>query len=359
MWVTNLRNRYSSDIFFRTEFNVIALQICFAVVLSVLIASSFNYLYKDILQTLLTGIQTNLANHGSFTSSDIVASIRLVRAKNFFTFFTFAVSITIIFSYIIARMTLSPTRQALKSQKRFVSDIAHELRTPLAIIKTNSEVALMDDMDLKTKKIFRSNISELDRVSGIINNLLTFNNLVHPEKIKFTQIHLGEVVEYSIKKLDDLIRSKDIKLSYKKTLPDTVFGNKIALEQIVINIIKNAINYNSQGGGVSVYIEPDYSGNILLIVKDNGMGIAQDDLVHIFEPFFRAERSRKRQTGSSGLGLTIVNELVKLHSGKISISSVIKKGTEVTIILPFSKETEVEKENVVKNHVSIDYHKSN
>ncbi len=337
-WVTDLRNKYSSDIFFRTEFNVISLQITFAVVISILVAVSFNYIYKDILQTIIEGISENIKNNGTFTSSDIVDSIQLVRAKNFFTFFAFAVSITLIFGYIIAKMTLSPTRSALQSQKRFVSDIAHELRTPLSVIKTNSEVALLDDThNDRIRKIFKNNIEELDRVSAIINNLLTFSNLVHPEKIKFGAVNMGDVIDTSIKKLDELVRRKQIKLNVRKVSPNAVLGNVTALEQITINLIKNAITYNREGGSVDISVEPDYKGNIVLEVRDNGIGISQDDLIHIFEPFYRAERSRNRQSGSTGLGLTIVSELVKLHYGKISVSSYEKKGTTVTVSLPYNK----------------------
>jgi signal transduction histidine kinase len=358
-WATGLRNKYLSDIFFRTEFNVITLQVLFAIILSLFVAVSFNYIYKDILQTVLNGITENLRNNGTFSSADIVNSIGLVKSKNFFSFFIITISITAIFSYIIAKMTLSPTRNALKSQKRFVSDIAHELRTPLSVIKTNSEVALLDDIDHKIKKIFKNNIEELDRVSVIINNLLTFNNLVHPEQVRFKDVNMGEVVDISVKKLEELIKTKDIKLNVKKIKPYTVWGNAVALEQITINILKNAINYNREGGTVSINLEPDYKGNVVLCIEDNGIGISQNDLLHIFEPFYRAEKSRSRQMGSSGLGLTIVSELVKLHSGRISVSSHLREGTSVTIMLPF-KNTEVgeTKNKEEENEVFMDYLKS-
>ncbi len=357
-WVINLKNKYSNDIFFRTEFNVICLQISFAIVLTLLVSISFNYLYKDILQTIIGGINENIKNSGSFTSTDIVDSIQLVRAKNFLNFFSISLSMTLVFSYIIARMTLYPTRNALKSQKRFISDIAHEIRTPISVIKTNSEVALLDNnFNSRVKSIFKSNIEELDRVSAIINNLLTFNNLVHPEQIKFVPVNMASVLENSIKKLDDLIKRKEIKLTVKKTSPFTVKGNIIALEQIATNIIKNAINYNNVGGSVSVMVGPDYSGNIVLSVEDNGIGIAKDDLIHIFEPFYRAERSRTRQSGSSGLGLTIVSELVKLHSGRVSVSSQPKIGTKVTVTIPYSKaDLEKPEENKkYEDEISIDF----
>ncbi len=338
------------------------MQIVFAIVLSLLIAVSFNYLYKDILQTILTGIQENISRDGTFTSSDMVDSIKVVRAKNFLSFFSVTVSITLVFSYIIAKMTLTPTRDALKSQKRFVSDIAHELRTPLSVIKTNSEVALLDEnINNGIRKIFKNNVEELDRVSGIINNLLTFNNLVHPERIRFTSVNLGDVVDTAIKKLDELIKKKEIKLTVKKISPYTVLGNSVALEQIAINIIKNAINYNRLGGSITVTVEPDYSGNIIFLVEDTGRGISQEDLIHIFEPFYRAERSRNRQSGSSGLGLTIVSELVKLHSGRISVGSRIKEGTTVTILLPYSKNNtkSFDASPRTDNEVYVDFLKNN
>ncbi len=334
------------------------MQILFAIVLSLLLAASFDYLYKDILQTLIRGITENIRNNGTVSSSTIVDSIQIIRAKNFLGFFSIAVSITLIFSYIIARMTLIPTRNAMKSQKRFVSDIAHEVRTPLSVIKTNIEVSLLDEnLDSESKKIFLSTIEELDRVSTIINNLLTFNNLVHPEHIKFVSVNLADVVDTAVKKLDELVKKREIQLTIKKISPYMVLGNMIALEQIVINLVKNAINYNNIGGSVVVKVEPDPRGFVMLTVEDSGIGISQEDLVHIFEPFYRAEKARSRQYGSSGLGLAIVSELVKLHSGKISVRTRLKQGTTITVVLPNAKNTSVDAsgETAVVDEVSINF----
>ena len=324
--------------FFRTEFNVVALQITFAVVLSILLAVSFNYFYKAILQTVLNGLIAGMKSGKAFTTKDIVDAVEVVKANNFYIFFGMTLTVTLVFSYIIAKITLTPARGALKSQKRFVSDIAHELRTPLSIIKTNSEVLLLDNaVDAQTKKMFRNNIEELDRASAIINNLLTVSNIIHPEQIQFGLVNMGDVATGSVKKLDELVRKKEIKMVVKKINPSTVWGNTVALEQIVLNLVKNAINYNRIGGTVTVKVEPDYRGHIVLSVEDNGVGISQKDLLHIFEPFYRAEQSRNRQSGSSGLGLTIVSELVNLHSGRISIRSHLKHGTVVTVFLPYRK----------------------
>jgi signal transduction histidine kinase len=359
-WAIDFHNKYWGDIFFRTELNVIFLQIAFAIVLSVTIIVFFNYLYKDILQTVLQGITAHIQSNGSITSADIVDSIQVVKDKNFFLFFGIAMCLTLLFSYIIAKATLSPTRNALKTQKRFISDVAHELRTPIAIIKTNNEVALLDEPKGSVAEVFRDTVEELDRVSAIINNLLTFNNLVHPEPMQFGVISMGDVIDSSIHKLDDLIRKKDPKLIIKKIAPFTVWGNTVALEQIVINIVKNAINYSQAGGAVAIRVEPDYRGNVIFTVEDSGIGIAQDDLLHIFEPFYRAERSRNRQSGSSsGLGLTIVSELVKLHHGKISVKSRVRQGTAVAVSLPYAKSAEAEEfsadEDTEKDEVSVDF----
>ncbi len=358
-WVTDLHNKYWADVFFQTEFNVILLQIIFATFISIFVIISFNYLYKDILQTLIQGIAENIKSNGSVNGIDIFNSIQIVKAKNFLSFFVITVSITLIFSYVIARITLTPARNALRLQKRFISDIAHELRTPLSIIKANNEVALLDERRGDSREILESNIEELDRASAIINNLLSFNNLIRPERIHFNHLDMRKVVDTAVKKLEELSSRKNISVLVKKTSPANVLGNMTALEQISINLIKNAIDYTPKDGRVTVTLGPDYKGNVVLSVEDNGIGISEKDLAHIFEPFYRAERSRNRKSGNSGLGLTIVSELTKLHGGKVTVKSRLHSGTLVTVSLPYSKENpsdkEEEKDNA--NEVYIDFKK--
>lgn len=326
----------------RTEVNLIALKLLFALSLLLIIAIDFNHLYKNVTYTIIGDISDSIKS-GSFTSltaEQILISAQEIKNRNFFAVLIFTTLVTLLFSYFISRVTLSPARNALKSQKRFISDVAHELRTPISIIKTDSEVALFDkDLDPDTRKLLKSNIEELDRVSNIINNLLSLNNLINPERISFGGVDLELVIDESIKKLDTLARNKKIEITLKKTQPLILSGNITALEQIVTNILKNAITYTSAGGKITITAEPDFGGNVILTIKDNGIGIDQKDLYHIFEPFYRAESSRKRHIGgSSGLGLTIVSELVKLHSGKVSIRSAVDRGTTVSVIFPYGQE---------------------
>ncbi len=117
-----------------------------------------------------------------------------------------------------------------------------------------------------------------------------------------------------------------------------VWGNTTALEQIVMNVIKNAISYTSDRGRILVTIEPVHPDLIEFTVQDSGKGIARRDLFRIFEPYYRVDPSRKRGEGGSGLGLTIVSELVKLHNGKISVRSAEGRGTTVTVLIPAGKQ---------------------
>lgn len=241
----------------------------------------------------------------------------------------------LLFGYLIAFIALKPTREALSSQKQFIGNIAHELRTPLSVIKTNMEVALLEGtMDKKMREFLVDNVDELDRSSDIINNLLSFNTIQNPEEIVFANTNLGSVIDGVLDKLKQLANSKNIYLSVEKGEFLIVWGNESALEQIAMNVIKNALVYTERGGVVHIALAPNYRGYIELLVSDNGLGINQGSLLHVFEPFYRADESRARQLGGSGLGLTIVSELVKLHGGKISIKSAEGEGTTVFIAIP-------------------------
>jgi signal transduction histidine kinase len=240
----------------------------------------------------------------------------------------------------MARFALRPTRDSLQFQKRFIGNVAHEIRTPLAIIKTSTEVALMDPTipdDMRTT--LTETVTELDRISETINNLLSFDNLIRPGRIKSEPVNLRTTVETVIARHSALAQTRGIALSAQT--PDTsyvIMGNAVALDQVITNLVKNALNYTPQnkGGSVAVKLDIDYRGRILIAVADTGIGIAQKDLYHIFEPFYRAETSRARGVGSgtSGLGLAIVNEIVRLHRGTITVRSAVGRGTTIELSFP-------------------------
>ena len=333
---TAFANKYQADQFFRTETVVVGLQVGFVLILLAVMLVSFRYLQADVSSTLISGITQELST--SHAPIDLLSQVEAVQTRSLATVSIIIILVTLGFGFILARLTLIPTRNALSAQKQFVGNIAHELRTPLSILKTNTEVALLDkNVEPGMQRMFLSNIEELDRISHIIDNLLTLSTFVRPERIEFANVDLGTVVDTVTDKLSLLARERNVKLDVRKAEFRLVWGNATALEQMVMNLVKNAINYNKSGGLVSVTVEPNYAGMIELTIKDTGIGIYRKDLFRIFEPFYRAEQSRSRERGGSGLGLAIVSELLKLHHGKISIQSVFKQGTTVSVLLPAGK----------------------
>lgn len=335
--VTGFAYKYRHDVFYRTGWNVVVLQVGFASVLLVIVVASLSLLYDEVIQGLITSIAQTVASGTSptFDSISIATSLEYEKQKNMVLTATGVLIAAAVFSWLITRMALSPTRNALDSQKQFVGNIAHELRTPLSIIKTNTEVALFNQgLDGDTRDILKSNVEELDRISHIINNLLSMSALLRPEKMEFTNTNLGPLIDRVVDLLTDLSGHRGVSIEVRKGPDPIVWGNSAALEQILMNLVKNALNYTPSGGHVSVETEANLSGRVELRIADTGVGIAEKDFYHVFEPFYRGDQSRNRKSGGSGLGLAIVSELVKVHKGSIHIRSAPNQGTTVLVTLP-------------------------
>lgn len=247
--------------------------------------------------------------------------------------------LAVIFGYLTARHALNPTRNSLESQKRFIGNIAHELRTPLAIIRTNTEVALMDrTLEGYARSTMQGTIEELDRISGIINNLLSFDSLVRPGRIKVEPLLLRDIANAVVHRHLNMAEKYGINIGVDAAqAPAYVLGNQIALEQAVTNLVKNALNYTPQHQGQSVVVRiDDKDERVSLSVIDTGIGIAQKDLFNVFQPFYRGDTSRERGIGSgtSGLGLAIVNDIVRAHNGHITVRSALNRGTTIELSFP-------------------------
>lgn len=308
--------------------------------LLVIVASAFGVLYRDFVTNLIQGVIESVRSGGGIDSAGSIAqNLQYLKLRGLTVVSTIVLMGTAVFGYLVAQLTLSPTRRALESQKQFIANVAHELRTPLAIIKTNTEVRLFDaDVPPAARAIHEGNLEELERISAIINNLLSLSSSLRPERIEFADVDLGRAVDSAVAHLSDMAERKGIPVTVKKSEYRTVWGNAAAVEQIVMNVLKNALNYTRAGGdAVSITIEPDHRGHIEVVVRDSGMGIPENDLFHIFEPFYRGDASRTRNGSGSGLGLSIVNELVKLHRGSIRIRSAPQRGTSVHIALPIGR----------------------
>ena len=313
------------------------MQAAFAVFLLVVLGVIATQLYRDAAIAVNRGLHTALVSGASpsLVGLSVIDELRALRSRTLLLAGGTILAVTAAFTFFIARLALSPTRSALASQKQFIGNVAHELRTPLAVCKTNIEVALLaKGLGSELRDSLSSTVEELDRASEIINNLLSLSASIRPERIEFANVDMGSTVNAVMRKLRDLAESKRLEIEAHLSERRIVWGNQTALEQIVMNVVKNAILYSSEGGRILITLEPVHPDFMEFTVRDSGKGIARKDLFRIFEPYYRADPSRVRSGSGSGLGLTIVSELVKLHNGRVSIRSAEGRGTTVTVLLP-------------------------
>ena len=237
--------------------------------------------------------------------------------------------------YFLAGQTLEPIAQMLDEQKEFVGNASHELRTPLTSLKTEIEVSLRDKKLSLTqaKQLLASNLEDVNMMQKLSNYLLELHKYENGKaKLTIQKIDLVTVGKNSLKKLEALAKERNIKL-VDKLKSAKVSGDEDSLIELVSILIDNAIKYSSKGKQVIVKSGVE-KGRSFISVQDFGIGIAQEDLGHLFERFYRADNSRSKvKTDGYGLGLSIAKSIVDLHKGRISVESKIGKGTTFTVQL--------------------------
>ncbi len=349
--VTDLTDKYRFNPYVRSTVHIVLLQILLTILTIAVFGWGLQYVQSLTVGTIGSHIQQ--ATQGDLTASQTLPE-SIAHARSVTLGFVFAglILLTTVFGYLAARFALRPTRNSLEFQKRFIGNVAHEIRTPLAVIKTSTEVALMDPtLKPDLKKTLDETIKELDRISETINNLLSFDTLIRPGKVKSEPVNLSEVLATVIERHTALAETRGITLT-SQVSPGmhTVFGDAVALDQVRTNLVKNALNYTplNKGGSVTVSLDSDYRGRVVISVSDTGIGISEKDLFHIFEPFYRADTSRTRGvgTGTSGLGLAIVSEIVRLHRGTIVVRSALGRGTTFELTFPRYTEQRLPQKNI-------------
>nr|WP_300090693.1 HAMP domain-containing sensor histidine kinase [Sedimentibacter sp.] len=217
-------------------------------------------------------------------------------------------------------------------RKRLVSDISHEIRTPLNVLQNNLE-AMIDGVFPVTSDRLSGLNDEIVRFGKLLNNLDILKEFESESmKLSFHALKLDQLLENLIAELDMEAESKNITLAFSKESEKSyiVSGDEDNLKQVFFNLIHNAIKFTGKNGEVSVNM---YSRNkkIHVEIKDNGMGISSDDIPYIFERFYRGDKSRHEIEGN-GIGLTIVKNILNLHSASIDVKSMEGEGTLFTII---------------------------
>ena len=217
------------------------------------------------------------------------------------------------------------------AQRQFSASAAHELRTPLAVMRTRFEV--FDKNKTPDITEYKETISmartQIDRLSHVIDLLLEMTELQSAEKSD--NISLSELVEEVICDLIEVSEKKAVRLN-QESGEATVTGSDTLVYRAIYNLVENAIKYNKEGGEVSVSIEDDGQFS-KVIISDTGPGIAKEDWEKIFEPFFRVDKSRSRMMGGAGLGLALVKEIAIQHGGDVKVIDSSEKGTKIELSL--------------------------
>ncbi|MGL4361965.1 MAG: sensor histidine kinase [Cellulosilyticaceae bacterium] len=223
-----------------------------------------------------------------------------------------------------------------QSRQEFVSNVSHELKTPLSSIKVLTEsLMFQEDVPVEMYKEFFIDInSEVDRLDNIINDLLTLVKLDRKEiPMNIKTAPLNEITKAILKRLTPLAKKKDIKLVYQSHKDILVDVDEVKITLAISNLIENAIKYTPDGGEVKVILQSDVQ-DVFITVQDTGIGIAKDEQSKIFERFYRTDKTRNRETGGTGLGLSITYRTVIMHNGSIQVESEEGVGSTFVVQIP-------------------------
>lgn len=237
--------------------------------------------------------------------------------------------------YFLAGRTLKPIKDMVDEQNRFITDASHELRTPITSLKTEIEVNLRDEkLNKDTKKILESNLEEVNNLQSLSDNLIKLTQYQKTNgNIAFENVSLKEIIDEACRKVANLAKHKKISI-HNKVKDISLQADKQGLSEAFVIFLDNAIKYSHKDTSITLSSKTtDHS--IVVEIKDEGIGIDKQDIPHLFERFYRADKSRtKTEIEGFGLGLSIAKQIIAKHNGTISVESDINKGTTFSIRLP-------------------------
>ncbi len=224
------------------------------------------------------------------------------------------------------------------SRQEFVSNVSHELRTPITSMKVLADSLIaQEDVPVELYKEFMTDIAdEIDRENKIITDLLS---LVKMDKtaadLNIEAVNINELIELILKRLRPIAGQKDIDVIYESVRDVTAEVDEVKLTLAISNLVENAIKYNEEHGYVKVTLDADHRF-FTVAVEDNGMGIPEEAKEHIFERFYRVDKSHSRKIGGTGLGLAITRSSILMHRGAVKVESEEGKGTTFLVKIPLT-----------------------
>ncbi len=245
--------------------------------------------------------------------------------------YTETVHIAEAFNQMLQRM-----RALDDSRQEFVANVSHELKTPMTSLKVLAD-SLLDQNDVPPelyREFMEDMASEIDRENRIITDLLA---LVKMDKkvqdLNIVSLNINELAELILKRLRPLARKRDIEVVFESLRPVTAEVDEVKITLVLTNLVENAIKYNKEHGWVKVTLDADHQF-FTLEVSDSGLGIPEESLTHIYERFYRVDKSHSREIGGTGLGLAIAKSAVLMHRGSITVTSEEGEGTSFLVKIP-------------------------
>ena len=235
--------------------------------------------------------------------------------------------------------TLKKLKAVDQSREEFVSNVSHELKTPITSIRVLADSLMsMEDAPVELYREFMTDISdEIDRESKIIDDLLSLVRMDKTEggKLNIAQVNINGLLELILKRLRPIADKRNVEVIFESIREVTADVDEMKLSLALSNLVENAIKYNVEGGWVRVTLDADHKF-FYVKVSDSGIGIPEEFQDHVFERFYRVDKARSRETGGTGLGLAITRNIVLLHQGAIKLSSKEGEGTVFTVRVPLT-----------------------
>jgi two-component system OmpR family sensor kinase len=230
--------------------------------------------------------------------------------------------------------------QAFTQQRRFVADASHELRTPVTVIRSITDVALEDPLNLDEYGVLLREINaEAERLGVLINDLLMLARADEEQMpLDREPVRLDLLAFDVAASMEPLAIERGIELQVQTLEPATVSGDTARLIQVLMGLVDNALTYTNAGGTIALGVAV-HGSEACLTVRDTGIGIASEDIPYIFERFYRADPARSRAAGGSGLGLSIAHWVIQAHGGSIAVESQVGQGSTFTVTLPLATST--------------------